>query len=146
MKNQVHQINPRKRPRTPDDDEPNVSLRKRRKSLEPDLKSPRFLPPIQTVKLLKEKSSRSWNGSTSKSCRSRIPTPIFPMERPKSCIPAISNDLTQNSRYIDISDVAKLVRGDRRLTIGGHDRNFCDVKIIDARYKYEFAGGHINGM
>lgn len=113
-----------------------------------------ILRQTQSVKLLKTKSSRSWSDAVSskslfagtKSLRMRIPTPVFTNDhRPRSCIPVISNDYVI-PKFIDVKQVANLVDGDKRLTIGEKTVVFSDVKIIDARYPYEFSGGHIKGI
>ena len=90
-----------------------------------------------------------------KSARSRIPTPVFENEvpkernrqllRPNSCGPVVDEE--KISRFLSSHQVAELVEGKKTLSIGsGSPFKFSTIHIIDARYEYEYDGGHIKGI
>lgn len=86
--------------------------------------------------------------------RDRIPTPVFeneiragqarPLHRPNSCGPILDEEKV--TRELSVHQVAKLVEGEKSLQLGsGSPLKFSTITIIDARYTYEFEGGHIKG-
>ena len=87
--------------------------------------------------------------------RDRIPTPVFenemvragqarPLHRPNSCGPILDEEKV--TRDLSVHQVAKLVEGEKSLQVGsGSPFKFSTITIIDARYTYEFEGGHIKG-
>jgi len=80
-----------------------------------------------------------------KTLRSRIPTPVFSNEiqRPRSCIPLLDTAKDGESEKLSVQQVARLLKGPLELTIGEKTVKFSKMVIVDARYKYEYEGGHI---
>jgi len=82
-----------------------------------------------------------------KTVRSRIPTPVFSNEirRPRSCIPLLETSKDVESEKLSVQQVARLLQGPLELKIGEKTITFDKMMIVDARYKYEYEGGHIKG-
>jgi len=99
-----------------------------------------------TSKRLRQKC---WSDGRPNALRTRIPTPIFAnenlrtLQRPHSCITI--TDEPAPSKYLTVSEVADLIDGEPILKMGENSIKFSRVCIVDARYAYEFDGGHIKG-
>ena len=133
------------------------------KTLEPSLKSPKLtnklagtFPPELYAKWTEQPSRKDVILKTQSnpvniqnpSLRQRIPTPIFPQAvkilRCQSTPPILSSCSSESGR-LTIDQVADLIET-RCLNVDGKETSFTRIKIIDARYQYEFDGGHIKGL
>jgi len=115
--------------------------------------SPDKLSPVE--KKLRRKFPRVESMPPNLKLRDRIPTPVFenemvragqarPLHRPNSCGPILDEEKV--TRDLSVHQVAKLVEGEKSLQVGsGSPFKFSTITIIDARYTYEFEGGHIKG-
>lgn len=132
------------------------------KTLEPSHKSPKLtnklagtFPPELYAKWTEQPSRKDVILKTQSnpvniqnpSLRQRIPTPIFPqavkIQRCQSTPPILSSCSSESGR-LTIDQVADLIET-RCLNVDGKETSFTRIKIIDARYQYEFDGGHIKG-